>query len=282
MMTHFVIPDTQAKPGVPTDHLTWAGQYMVDKFAGQDDIEIIHLGDHADMPSLSSYDKGKRSFEGRRYRADIEAANAAFDVLCDPLDRYNRHRVKMKEKQWLPSRRILLGNHENRIERATENMPELDGTISVDDLNYAAHGWKVHPFLEPVYLDGVGYAHYWYQPMNGRPYSGQIETRLKAIGHSFSMGHQQGLLHGIRYVAGKGQHGLVAGSFYPWAESYKGPQGNDHWRGVVVCYEVEDGDYCPMFVSLDYLCRRYEGRPLGEFMTKKYGADWATSAWTRS
>ena len=56
-MKHMVIPDTQCKPGVPMEHLTWAGQYAVEQ---KPDV-IIHIGDHWDMPSLSSYDKGKGS-----------------------------------------------------------------------------------------------------------------------------------------------------------------------------------------------------------------------------
>ena len=32
--THLVIPDTQAKPGVPTDHLGWIGEYILDRRAG--------------------------------------------------------------------------------------------------------------------------------------------------------------------------------------------------------------------------------------------------------
>ena len=40
-------------------------------------------------------------------------------------------------------------------------------------------------------------------------------------------------------------------------ESYKGPQGNDHWRGVVVKNEVVDGEYDIMKISLDYLLRKY-------------------------
>jgi hypothetical protein len=79
--THLIIPDTQAKLGVPTDHLRWIGEYIVER---KPDV-VIHLGDHADMPSLSSYDVGKRDFEGRRYADDIEAsADKAFDVLCAP------------------------------------------------------------------------------------------------------------------------------------------------------------------------------------------------------
>jgi hypothetical protein len=52
--THLFIPDTQVKPGVPTVHLSWIGQYIVDRFAGRPfDLTIVHAGDHYDLPSLS-------------------------------------------------------------------------------------------------------------------------------------------------------------------------------------------------------------------------------------
>ena len=41
-MKHLVIPDTQADPGRPDDHMEWAGHYAVDK---KPDV-IIHIGDH--------------------------------------------------------------------------------------------------------------------------------------------------------------------------------------------------------------------------------------------
>jgi hypothetical protein len=268
--THLVIPDTQAKPGAPTDHLGWIGEYIVER---QPDV-VVHLGDHADMPSLSSYDKGKIQFEGRRYINDIDAANSAFDILNKPLGTHNARLAKNKKTQWWPERHILLGNHENRINIAIENSSQLDGTIGIDkDLNYQAHGWTQHDFLRPIDIDGVFYTHYWYQPNNGRPFSGTIENRLKNIGHTFTQGHLQTLMYGLRFVAGKSQHGLVAGACYLHSEEYKGHQGNAHWRGIIVKHEVSEGSYDPMFVSLDYLCRRYEGQTLERFVGKKYNFD---------
>ena len=264
--THLIIPDTQAKPGVPMDHLGWIGEYIVDR---KPDV-IVHLGDHADMPSLSSYDIGKRVFEGRRYVADIEAANAAFDVLNAALNTHNAHQRSVKHVQYLPERHILIGNHEDRINRATNDDPKLDGTIGLDDLNYAESGWTVHPFLVPVEIDGVWYAHYWTNGM-GRPIGGVASTRLKTIGHSFVQGHQQTLDYAVRFLAsGQQQFGLVAGACYLHSELYLGPQGNAHWRGIVVLHQVEGGAADPMFVSLDYLCRRYEGVPLAQFTARHF------------
>lgn len=258
---HIVIGDTQVKPGVPTDHLGWIGRHIAEKYAGGD-VALIHLGDHWDMPSLSSYDRGKRASEGRRYAEDVKAGNAAFRRLSNPIASVN---------EWQPERHFLRGNHEDRIRRAIEDDARLDGALSFDDLDTC--GWQVHPFLEPVTIDGITYAHYFYNPNTGRPYGGEnLHPRLKTIGHSFTMGHQQGLQYTLRPVNGRMHHGLVLGSTYLHDEDYLGPQGNAYWRGIVVCHRVEDGHYDPMFVSLDYLCRRYEGKTLADFLIEKRAA----------
>lgn len=273
--THVVIPDTQAKPDVPTDHLQWIGQYIVDQFHDEP-IKIIHLGDHADMPSLSSYDKGKKAMEGRRYVADIEAANEAWRTLNDPLVRFNRNRLRTKHVQWWPERHILLGNHENRIDRAVEYDAQLDGVVSTGHLDYSRTGWDVHPFLKVLWLDGIAYSHYFTNRMTGQPLGGVCSTRLKNIGHSFTMGHQQTFDPAVRYVDTKQHRGLIAGACYLHDEEYKGYQGNAHWRGIIVCHDVTEGSYAMMELPLDYLCRRYEKVPLATFMKKKYNMDWGS------
>lgn len=274
LAVHIVIPDTQVKPGVPLDHLSWIGRYIVDAFRDHPRLRVIHLGDHADMESLSSYDKGKKEMEGRRYRRDIEAANYGFDLLNAALIEENERRRRNKERLWLPDRHILLGNHEDRITRAVSSDAALEGTIGTDDLNYAQHGWIVHDYLEVVVLEGVAYSHYFYNAMNGRPYTGMIETRIKQVGQSFTQGHQQTLMYGLHWgLSERARHGLVAGSCYLHDEDYKGPQGNRHWRGIIVCHQVEEGSYSPMFVDLDYLCRRYQGVRLSRFTPREFYPD---------
>jgi hypothetical protein len=264
--THLVIPDTQVKPDAPTDHLDWIGQYVVDQLAGRDDVKVVHLGDHWDMPSLSSYDQRyKRRMEGRRLVADVDAGNDALKKLRDPTRQWNRAR---KKKVWEPEWHLLRGNHEDRLTRAEDENAQAAGIVGLHMLDN--DGWTVHPYLEPVVLDGVTYAHYFYNPMTGNPFSGQAATRLKQVGTSFTMGHQQTLDYAIRFVNGRSQHALIAGACYLHDEEYKGPQGNAHWRGVVVCHQVEKGSYDPMFVSLDYLCRRYEGKTLKQFVGKSW------------
>ena len=279
--THIWIPDTQVKPDVPTDHLAWIGEYIRDRKPNV----VIHAGDHWDMPSLSSYDKGTRAMEGRRYSDDVEAGNEALALLgantSGRLGRTGpgRGRLAVKGTEW----HLLRGNHEDRIRRAIEENAQMDGAMSFDDLE--SPGWEVHDFLVPVFIDGIGYSHFWANPMSGRPLGGMMETRLKNIGHSFTAGHQQTLQTGMRFIhgpAGPVQHrGLVAGACYLHDEDYKGPQGNAHWRGIIVKHEVDGlGGYDLMEVSLDYLCRKYEGVPLWKFLNKKY-PDQTGSLWTK-
>lgn len=251
-MRHLLIPDVQAKEGVDFDHLYWLGQYIVHK---KPDV-IVQIGDFADMPSLSSYDKGKKSFEGRRYKKDIAAAKKAMDILLKPINEYNNNQRKNKKTLYKPRMVLTLGNHEERIERAVECQPELDGMLCYDDLPYDE--WEVYDYLKPVVIDGVLYVHYLSNPFTGRPYGGTALNQLMKVQHSYCVGHKQTLEHATYFTPlGKQTTGIIAGAFYQHDEGYKGYQGNAHWRGVVMLNDVREGEFEPMFVSLDYLRRRY-------------------------
>lgn len=121
-----------------------------------------------------------------------------------------------------------------------------------------------------VVLDGVVYAHYFAAVNTGRPIGGTAANKLNHIGESFVQGHVQGYEVGTKqYSTGRIRKGMVAGSCYLHDESYKG-MANNHWRGIVILNEVNKGDYCEMPLSLDYLCRKYEGRSLGSYLRRNY------------
>ncbi len=98
MAVHCVIPDCQVKDGVDLSYLTWVGKYLSEK---KPDV-IVQIGDFADMPSLSSYDIGKKSFEGRRYKTDIEVTKKAMEMLLAPIKEYNERARRNKDKQYRP------------------------------------------------------------------------------------------------------------------------------------------------------------------------------------
>lgn len=250
---HLVIPDVQLRPDDDTRFLSYIGQYIVEK---QPD-HIICIGDFADMPSLSSYDVGKKSFEGRRYKADVEAVHAGMATLFQPIKDFNAKAAQQHNKRYYPKLSLTLGNHEGRISRVVEGDPKLDGTISIDDLKYESFGWEVYPFLVPAVIDGIAYCHYFVTGVAGRPCS-TARVQLNKKHMSTIAGHQQGLQIATDYDAsGKRLTSVIAGSCYEHDEDYMGPQGNKHWRGILVLHDVKDGEFDLMPVSLDYLKKKY-------------------------
>jgi len=255
-MKHLVIPDTQVKPNSPTDHLRWAGLYAAEK---KPDV-IVHIGDHFDMPSLSSWDVGKKSFEGRRYKDDIEAGIHAMEVFLQPI-RDEQQRLKVnKHKQWRPRMVYTLGNHENRIERAIESDPKLDGLIGYKDLQLEEMGFEVYDFLDVVIIDQIAYAHYFTSGIMGRPVSSARNMLSKKM-MSCIMGHVQDrdIAYGRR-ADGTNILGLFSGIYYQHDEDYLTPQTNSSWRGVWMLNEVANGGCDELPVSMNYLRNKYQGK----------------------
>jgi len=249
-----VIPDSQVKKDVDLSYLAHIGQYIVDK---QPDV-IVHLGDFADMPSLSSYDIGKKSFEGRRYTKDIEAVQEAMGMLLTPMQLLQARQYHDKKKIYRPRQILTLGNHENRIDRAINNDPKLEGLISMNDLGYEGFGWEVYPFLKPVVVEGVAFSHYFTTGQAGKAAS-TANAQLNKKHMSCVAGHQQGLQIATAHRAdGQRLTSIIAGSCYLHDEDYLGEQANIHWRGVLMLHDVHDGEFDLMPVSLKYLKQRYE------------------------
>lgn len=276
-MKHMMIPDTQIKPGVPLYHLEWMGQYIVDNPPDR----LIMIGDWYDLPSLSSYDRGKKAFEGRRLMADIDAGHRALELLEAPLEKRNATLRKTKHAQLKIDKHVTWGNHEDRANRVAQDMPELDGLVGVHifDEFWQARGWTTHQFTEVVDLDGIWYSHCFLTELTGRALGCMASTMLQKVGHTMTQGHRQTYEIAARYIGGKMQRALIAGACYLHDEEYKGPtradserSANYHWRGCVYKHDVADGEYSLMELPLDYLCRRYEGIPLEQFMRKVYPA----------
>lgn len=245
-----VLPDVQAKPGIDFSFLSRIGQYALDK---KPDV-IVCIGDFADMPSLSSYDKGKRSFEGRRYKRDVEAAQFAMQAFLKPIEAYN----KTAKRPYKPRMVLTLGNHEHRINRATEDDPKLDGVLSLKDLAYEEYGWEVVPFLEVAIIEGVAFSHYFVSGVMGRP-TGTAAAQLKAANMSCFAGHQQGKqIAYAKRADGAILTSIISGSCYEHDEGFLGPQVNkQHWRGFFVLHDVRAGTFDEMPISLSFINQRY-------------------------
>lgn len=255
---HFIIPDTQVKAGVPLDHFRWLGQaineYKPDR--------VIHLGDHWDFGSVSTHGAALEK-EGARILADIHSGNLALSILSEHMGGFTPG-----------SMHILRGNHEHRLQRYINENPVLEGVLGDHLMNDKELGWKAVPYLHSapqiIELDGLSYAHYFANINTGKPIGGNASYKLAAIGSPFVQGHVQGYDIGTKqYATGRTIRGIVAGSCYLHDEEYKGAA-NKHWRGALVLNEVENGEFSEMPLTMDYLCRKYEGMGLTRFLQRKY------------
>lgn len=243
---HLYIPDPQVHKGVPINHLYWLAYFAMDK--GVD--VVIHAGDHYDMPSLSMYDaRGSKSAEGRRVQSDMDAGDRGLEVIAEIW----------AKRGFKPKKHVTLGNHENRRQRAIERDPHLLEDV-LRDFKFKDFGWEVHPFLEPVTINGVRYSHFF--PHNNK---GQIvqtkrgapsaHAQVQRLLCSATAGHKQGLDVSIFTAAGGLRRGLIAGSFYLHDESYM-PE-NNYWRGVILKHTVRDGNYALCEVPIAFLESKY-------------------------
>jgi hypothetical protein len=243
-----VIPDMQVKPGIPLDYCSYIGKYCADK---KPNI-IVCGGDFADMPSLSMHDApGSKKMEGARYEDDIFAVRTAMKLMMTPI------REEMERSGWEPRLVMLLGNHEDRIRRAIENAPKLEGTIGMCDLGYEDEGFEVHDFLEPVNILNIIFSHYFVSGVMGRPIT-TARALLNKLHMSCFAFHQQGrdIAFGKR-ADGRQIISILSGSCYEHDEDYLNPQSNNHWRGLYVLNDVRDGEFEENAVSLRYLRRKY-------------------------
>lgn len=250
-----VVPDAQVRPGSDIQHLIYAGKYAAEK---RPDV-IVCLGDWADMPSLSSYDIGKKSFEGRMYIEDIRAAKEAMAAFLEPIREEQDRLIRNKDKRWNPRLVMTLGNHEARITRAVNEDRKLEGLVKLEDLEYEKFGWEVYPFLEPVAIEGVVFCHYFTSGVMGRAVT-TASALISKKHQSCIAGHQQGrqVAYGAK-ADGSTITSMIIGSFYTHDEDYMGHQGNKHYRGMVFLHQVVDGSFDEMFISVEYLRKKYNG-----------------------
>lgn len=252
MTSHLVIPDPHAHPDYHNDRFEWLGNLVVDL---KPDV-VVCIGDWADMPSLCSYDKGTKGFEGRRYSKDIVCAVEAQDRFFAPIKR---------QKKKLPRFVMLEGNHEHRIVRAISNdAAHLDGIISLDDLQFAEYGWEFYPYRganpDIMEIDGIHYGHFFPSGVMGRPIGGERPALQLINKHHISA--VQGHIHVADYcirTSARGRHimGLVCGVYQEWQADFAGHANDLWWRGVCFLDNVNDGVYDLSMISMHSIKKEY-------------------------
>lgn len=246
-MDIYVIADTQVKGGVknPLVPVAW-------DIVNTRPDHVVHLGDHHDFPSLSCYDKDKHSFISECYVNDVIAGNEAFDEFWFII----AHGRAMYP-EWKCEFTFIEGNHENRRHKAKDTGPKAYLRL-LDEFAPDYTSWDyVMPFLVPREIGGVNFVHY-----AANEFTGKALNSAKAILNnkhkSVVVGHKQTLDYAeCPTLGGKRIMALIIGACYFHDEGYKGPQNNNHFRGVAFLRNVEDGEFELEVRCLKTLDERY-------------------------
>jgi predicted phosphodiesterase len=245
-----VIADPHDQPGTDQSRFEIAGRFALER---QPEY-IVCLGDFAEMGSLSKYDVGRVSAEGKRYCDDIASAHKALALFNKPIEKYNNTHIQWKKKTYKPKMIMCAGNHDYaRIIRAAAASPSLYGTLKVEDLKYAEYGWDVKKFLEPAIVEGIAFSHYFTSGVMGLPIGGVNHARSLLIkkfsscvvGHS----HLRGFAEEYT-VDGRKIMGLVAGCYFDYEMEWT-TENDRYWRGLVYLHDVQNGMSEPEFLNLD-------------------------------
>ena len=244
MATHLVIGDPHCTPRTSNERFLWAGRLAADFKV----THVICMGDFCSMDSLSTYDRGKKSFEGRRYRKDMDHSHEALSLFNQGL---GSHR---------PKKIMIHGNHEDRIDRFVEENPELEGSISIDDLKFKKYGWKEVKYKDIKVIDGVHYSHHLPSGIMGSAISGENIARSILTKHKVSatVGHSHLLDYAISTLPnGRKLHAMSAGCYLSYKEFFARDTQHMWWSGLIVKREVKNGDYNLETIDIKTVRREY-------------------------
>lgn len=241
----YIIPDTQSKSNVLNPLIPLAHHICQIR-----PTLLIHLGDAWDMPSLSQYDKGKKSHRSRTYHTDVAAGNKAMAQFWEII--HSKWPSFHDQCQAV----ILKGNHEDRIDRAKEYGPDELVTL-MDEFPCDYSYWdQVMPFLKVFEWGGIEFCHYFQNSGGPKPVGTARQLLMK--GHKSRVaGHKQGFDYEEMPSGSNSMiQGMIVGSCYYHDEAYKAHT-NNHFRGSVVLKSFIDGVYDFSRYSLGALAKRY-------------------------
>ena len=154
-----VIGDTHDSPKLSQERFAWIGKYIRQSKPDY----VIHIGDFASFDSLSFFQKNSTQAGKLKdaFMIDIQSMNKAMYLLNKHIGNYS-----------VP-KHITMGNHEIRVHRFEDNIPEIQGMMKKELYDaYNKYGWSYSEYGDFKFVAGVAFTHC---PLNimGKEYGGK-------------------------------------------------------------------------------------------------------------
>jgi len=247
-----VIGDLHQDPRHPdrAEVLTWIARHASQTRPDR----IVQIGDWSTWDSVSQHDRND-TVAGKlkpSIRADM-------DNLASSLRAFEAGRAP----DYKPKMAVTLGNHENRLERFENANPETHQTFTLErDQLFSQFGWKVRPFGEIYYVEGVGFTHHATNAL-GRAFGGETAPQRVAnktscplvVGHS----HRRALFESARIGPADSVTIVEVGCALPWGvvENYSKHSMTGWFWGVCEMTVSQSTITDIAFVSMIELARRH-------------------------
>jgi hypothetical protein len=230
--------------------MTWLGRLASE----QRPERIIQIGDWSTFDSVNQHDDN--STEAARYKPKIR------DDL-ENLQQSHQYFRRGIADGYRPKLDVVLGNHENRLERFENANPEAVGTYTLSrDETFAQFGWRTRPYGELFYVEGVAFTHH---PTNGagRAFGGKTGPQRAANESTVPVvsGHtHRRQVHDSPKIGPVDVISMVEiGCGLPWGtvESYAKHSMTGWWYGAVLL-TVQGGAITDLnFISMPTIRARY-------------------------
>ena len=238
-----VVGDVHAESNQSLRRFTWLAKHVAET---QPDY-LVYIGDFLSLDSLSAWDSDKRKLmENRRYFDEIKQGNLALDAV-DSVNFYSK--VVYVE-----------GNHEDRLTRYVNYVPELDGVMSIrKDLKIDERGYTWVPYRDYWEIGGVHFTHIPFGKM--REISGKdicskaelVTTTSVVFGHTHELHTSCVHKHGMKHL----QQILNVGCFFEKDAAYSEGKMTNYWRGICELDIYSYGRFDLNTVSMGRLQRLY-------------------------
>jgi hypothetical protein len=239
--------DPHARPDESNARFTIGGNFINDRRPKK----FVCVGDFGDFPSLSSYDKGKKSHEGMRYTQDVLSVIDAQEKLFGAIKKGVRSQMEAY---------LLGGNHdEGRINKALNNDAQRDD-ISIKDCLYDDF-WTYSSFGKKIAINDIYFNHYFAYGNMGKAISNENigKALVEKMGRSCFVGHSHlRRLYSRTNVADVKELAGDVGCFFDFQVDYMPPEPQANWSRGLLVLTVQGNDILNHeWVDMETLKRDY-------------------------